>query len=311
VRAQAPIISASRRTDIPHFFGAWFERRRRAGFVKARSVFGVTSSISLHPDNVGAFLFWTKNAEPFLKNLGSLADERIPFAFQYTINGYPEVIEPRTPELSQCIATFLKVRRLLPSSAAIQWRYDPVLISRLTPPEWHLRQFHTIAAQLAGHTQVVNCSVVQAYRSNIKRLQPLEVSFRPSSIDHQQTPLSAAGDETRQLLAELASIARAHGLQLRACADPGWGLPPAQCCSAELYSAHPELLQKLARLKSKPTRSGCRCIPSADIGMDNTCIGGCAYCYAVRNPSRALEQFEKHSPEAPALNCSSHRDETR
>ncbi|MGA2404132.1 MAG: DUF1848 family protein [Syntrophobacteraceae bacterium] len=34
------IISASRRTDIPHYYALWFSERRKAGFAEYRTVFG-------------------------------------------------------------------------------------------------------------------------------------------------------------------------------------------------------------------------------------------------------------------------------
>jgi DNA repair photolyase len=36
------------------------------------------------------------------------------------------------------------------------------------------------------------------------------------------------------------------------------------------------------KLKPKPTRKGCGCIESTDIGTYDTCRFGCRYCYAAK-----------------------------
>jgi hypothetical protein len=56
------IISASRRTDIPRYFGPWFTECRRAGVAEYRNVFGGGGRVSLRAEDVLAYLFWTKSA---------------------------------------------------------------------------------------------------------------------------------------------------------------------------------------------------------------------------------------------------------
>ena len=65
------IISASRRSDIPAFYGEWLLNRLRAGEVLVRNPMQSkqVSRILLTPDTVDAFVFWTKNPENFLPRL--------------------------------------------------------------------------------------------------------------------------------------------------------------------------------------------------------------------------------------------------
>ena len=94
------IISASRRTDIPAFHADWMMERLREGFVLVRNPFNAhqVSRISLERADAEAVVFWTKDAAPMLPRLDEVGS-RFPFYFQYTLNAYDGMIEPRLPPL--------------------------------------------------------------------------------------------------------------------------------------------------------------------------------------------------------------------
>ena len=102
------IISASRRTDIPAFFSKWFMNRIREGCcvtVNPRNQ-NQASYVSLRPEDVEVFVFWTRNPKPLLKHLSELDRREYSYYFFYTIVGYPREIEPFSPELAEAIETF-------------------------------------------------------------------------------------------------------------------------------------------------------------------------------------------------------------
>ena len=76
------IVSASRRTDIPALYAPWFFHRLSEGFVWVRNPFNPhqVSRIPLSPDEVDAFVFWTKNAAPMLAQLDALR----PYPFYFS-----------------------------------------------------------------------------------------------------------------------------------------------------------------------------------------------------------------------------------
>ena len=54
------IISVSRRTDIPAFYGDWFMRRIEEGFAGVVAPYGGKRYlVSLVPQDVDCFVFWS------------------------------------------------------------------------------------------------------------------------------------------------------------------------------------------------------------------------------------------------------------
>ena len=81
------------KTDIPTFYGEWFENRLDAGYCKMVNPYNRKAyRVSLVPDDVDGFVFWTKNAGPFLGKLAVVSERGYPFIVQYTINGYPRTL---------------------------------------------------------------------------------------------------------------------------------------------------------------------------------------------------------------------------
>lgn len=307
--SQRHIISASRRTDIPHYFAPWLENRIRAGRAEFRNTFGGWGAVSLKPEDVAAWLFWTKYCSTrFHHLLRALLAEGVPCAFQYTITGLGGTdYEPNIPKLARAIADFLALRGQLPDGAAIEWRYDPILLSDELNEHFHRDRFSTIAAALQGAVQVVNTSLVEPYLKTVRRLRDypalqfrtLDAKRHKSTAKRHRDLSTVDGQRARRLLAELAGIAAHYGFELRSCANPEFTLPASQCISAEMFVGYGK--EVASHLGVSPSRTGCRCLQSLDIGMDNTCIGGCQYCYVVVSQQTSLRNFCNHDRLAEML----------
>ena len=102
------IISASRRTDIPAFYGEWFMNRVRAGYCMVPNPFNrhQVTTVSLRPEDVDVIVFWTRNPRPLFRYLDELDARGLRFYFQYTILDHPAVLEPGTPAVEMAIRTF-------------------------------------------------------------------------------------------------------------------------------------------------------------------------------------------------------------
>jgi len=305
------IISASRRTDIPHYYAAWFKARRAAGVAHYRTVYGGGKEgyfkPSLKPEDVIGYLFWTKFvSKEFHVELEALRKEKVPYVFQYTITGYGKDIQPGIPSANIAIEDFLKVEASLPGPESIQWRYDPILLSTKTyTHDWHRNNFAKIAASLEGHTRVVNVSFTEPYKKVIAKVpEGHTITWRQSAkqreaIFKQYPELIPAGGQELELLRDLEAIAKKHGMQLRTCCNSEYSkiFKVAQCCGAELFAPYGDILHlQVTGLPAGPSRETCQCLKTVDIGMDSSCPGGCFYCYVTTSFERAIKNFESHNP---------------
>ena len=144
------IVSISRRTDIPAFYGRWFEQRLDAGFVGWENPFGGQKYLlSLKRDDVIALVFWSKNYRPFLPTLERVRALDYPTVFNYTITGLPHDFECHLVPAEDALDSLVELSRIY-SPDHINWRYDPIVISSATPPAFHEDRFAELCAHLQG-----------------------------------------------------------------------------------------------------------------------------------------------------------------
>ena len=288
------IISASYRNDIPAFYGRWFLNRLRAGFCRVVNPYGgPTRVVSLARESVAGFVFWTRNAGPFQAALAGTAARGFPFVVHYTITGYPSPLEPSVVPAERAVAT---VRELAAryGPRAVVWRYDPVFITSVTPPDWHLETFARLATALRGASDEVVLSFTQIYaktRSNSDR----------AARRHGFTWSDPEPETKADLLAELAAIAQSQGFTPTLCSQPELadaGLSPARCIDAARLS---DVAGRPIAARAKGNRPGCLCAESHDIGAYDSCPHGCIYCYAVRRPELAKRRHRSHRVEGEFL----------
>ena len=118
---------------------------------------------------------------------------------------------------------------------------------------------------------------------------------RHKQVVRKHPGLRQAGESEKRLIEDLSRIAREHGIELRSCSNPESKLPTATCCGIELFDCY-GIGEKLLALGAGPSRTGCQCLKTLDIGMDNTCPGGCVYCYVTNAPGTVAKNVQSHSP---------------
>lgn len=157
------IISASRRTDIPAFFGEWMFRRLQAGEVLVRNPVQPkqVGRISLEPEDVDALVFWTRNAAPFFSELSGIAAMGYHSYVLYTLTPYGRLLEPEVCSLEERIEAFRQLSRLI-GSERVLWRYDPVVLADGMDLTWHAEAFDSLARRLAGFTRSCIFSFITA-----------------------------------------------------------------------------------------------------------------------------------------------------
>ena len=138
-------------------------------------------------------------------------------------------------------------------------------------------------------------SLLDIYRKAEKRLKAL--AQQGIELD---TPNE---EELGRLMRALVELAAANGLEITSCAEQidlrPYGIRPGKCVDDEY-------IQRVFGLdvthdKDPSQRPACGCVVSRDVGMYNSCLFGCAYCYATSNFERSRTNHAQHQPDSPSL----------
>lgn len=287
------VISASRRTDIPAFYAEWFINRIREGYVLNKNPFNANQvkRIPLTPYQVDAIVFWTRNPKPLMKYLDELDEKGFNYYFQYTITGYPRELEKHTPHPMKAIETFIALSERIGKEKVI-WRYDPIIFTKHTPYEEHIRLFEKISGYLKDKTDKVVISFADPYKKIVNKLD---------SLDYHD--ILETKTKVYELSKEMSKIANSNNMIIESCSE--------EIDLADYHIAHgkcidDKLIEKLFNLnlnldKDKNQRKECGCVQSVDIGIYNTCSHGCTYCYATFSDKTVEKNKLLHDPTSPLL----------
>lgn len=282
------VIQTGMRTDIPAFYSRWLLNRLKAGYVLVRNPYDPSSvtRYSLSPDVVDLIGFCTKNPAPMLPHLDAL---RV-FAGQYwfvTITPYGPDIEPHVPPKEQVLRDFQALSRAV-GVQSVGWRYDPILVNDVYPVERHLEAFARMAGVLEGYTCTCVISFLDLYRK-------VRVNFPEAR--------GVTRDQRIVLGREMAAIAKAHGMTLKACGEGDelapYGVDCSGCMTVDTYEQ--ALGLTLRAPKRKGVRAECACYLGSDIGAYDSCGHLCRYCYANADPAAVRRNLRAHDPDSPFL----------
>lgn len=309
--AQTPtIISASRSTDIPAFYGDWFVKRWEAGYIKWTNPFnGKPLYVSLK--SARCVVFWTKNPRAFMKHL-DWCDKNIPnYYFQFSLNDYDkEQYEAKVSSVESRIKTFKELSTRLGKERVV-WRFDPLILTHDIDINELLKRVKRIGDELKGFTQKLVFSFVDI--AIYKKVQ--------NNLDKEQVPYI---EWTYELMNEFAKgiseINKEWGLELATCSEKieldKYEIVHNKCIDddlmIELFSDDSVLMDflgvkieqadlfsdgeitKTKKLKDKGQREDCGCIVSKDIGAYNTCPHECNYCYANASKDLAKKNYQNY-----------------
>ena len=284
---EAMIINTGQRTDIPAFYSEWFANRLKAGFVCVRNPYDPSqvSRYRLDPSVVDVIGFCTKNPSPMFAHMDLLRDYG---QFWYvTITPYGRDIEPNVPDKHRLLDDFRRLSDLV-GLQSIGWRYDPILLWDRYTEDYHLRAFEQMAHALEGYTRTVVISFIDLY-PKVRRNFP----------EAREVPKA----QRLSLGREIISIASAHGMTVRPCAEgDDLAVYGADCGGCMRIGDYERVAGKRLNIpKRKAARADCACYLACDIGAYNTCRHLCRYCYANADPSMVLAQSRLHDPQSPFL----------
>jgi hypothetical protein len=148
------------------------------------------------------------------------------------------------------------------------------LFSDFTQEDYYFNRFREIAEQIAPYTERCIFSFTCFYHKVKRSLGKLEAEQGIKAYDVETS-------RKREMAEKLAGIASSYNLELHSCCceylEDIPGIKKSHCVDGALVG---ELWNSKYTLNLNPSREGCGCYESSDIGEYATCKGGCVYCYA-------------------------------
>lgn len=286
---KSPIISCSRRTDIPSFLMGWVIDRMRTGYVDVSNPFNRRNitRVSLKPEDVKCWVWWSKNFEDWIKTYKqniSLFKSYKGHVFHFTVNS-PSELEPAIKISLE--ERFLQlewlVRNFTPS--AVNLRFDPIVFYKKPGTEQvknNLDRFECIVdkASSLGLRELIFSFVTLYNKTEVRMLSRGKI------------PIYLTADEKRDITRQLQRICSRYDILMKACCQPELlsipGIIQAHCIDA--YQIERVTGEAIPKLKDPGQRKGCACYKSKDIGGYRgsfSCKNSCDYCYAspIKNAS--------------------------
>jgi hypothetical protein len=293
------VISASRRTDIPAFYSDWLLNRLDEGFCDVLHPYTKKSfRVSLHPEDVGAIVFWSKNYSPLLPKLDAVEKTTKNLFFHFTITANRE-LELRVPDFKDAIKDYLFLAKRY-SPDHIVWRFDPLCITDRLSFERYEERFAAIAELLKGVASSCIISFAHPYLKMIRNIEKY-TSHTLVDVPPEQQKVSAN---------RLAERAARYGIRLLACCNDHLlsdAIGKARCIDGAKLSL---LFGTALDTRPAASRKECGCTKSLDIGAYDTCGHGCVYCYANTDQEKARAAVVSHDLRSTALGSGIKQEES-
>ncbi|MFW9877833.1 MAG: DUF1848 family protein [Candidatus Thorarchaeota archaeon] len=279
---KSPIISCSRRTDVPAFLMDWVIERLREGYVDVTNPFNVNqvSHVSLSPKDVRCFVWWSKNFKEWIKtcrNNEILFKSYKGHTFQFTINSPSELerniqvsLEERFNQMEWLINEF--------SLQSINFRYDPIIF-------YKIKGSNSVSNNLKKFEFIIKNVANLGIREMIFSFATIYAKVRKRMNERGFIPIDPSLEKKKQILGKLLEITDKYNMQMNACCQPDLlkvnEIFQAQCIDSNKIE---QLIgEKMPNLKDTGQRKDCGCSKSKDIGGYSgifRCKHNCDYCYA-------------------------------
>jgi hypothetical protein len=279
------VISASRRTDIPAHYMAWFMEGISKGRFEVVNPYNQKKrKVIVTPASVHTIVFWSKNFRPFISGEygKKLEDMGFHLFFNFTINSKASILEPNIPDLNERLRQLEYLCRQF-GGGAVNWRFDPICfyIGEDGKQRNNLRDFEHIAER-ASRLGVQRCitSFMDDYPKIRKRVAlRKDIAF-----------IDIAMNEKSSILTDMQNKLQALGMTLQTCCEKevldhlpeGVSITPSACVPNDLLMDLFGGKLSLKQDSGQRIKAGCGCMQSVDIGSYNLhpCYHNCLFCYA-------------------------------
>ncbi|NOZ86408.1 MAG: DUF1848 domain-containing protein [Deltaproteobacteria bacterium] len=272
------IVSASRRQDIPAYrLTRLLDQVKEGCFRWTQPYSGKEMTLTMKNHDILSIVLWSKDFGPYLASprASSILEPMNPY-FIFTINDSPELEPGLQTSLDERIEQAARIIDQY-GEARLLWRFDPI-VHWITPSgefKNNLEPFDFIAEKMAA-LGVTRCvfSFAQIYGKVIKRQKKLGIRFIDPDMGYKLEKVRNMADFAMDL-----------------------GITLMSCCQPELVKAHQNVVHgacidgrhvaetfgvdpNLVDTRPHPSRKGCGCTKSIDIGSYEPCPNSCTYCYA-------------------------------
>ena len=279
------ILNVSGRTDIVAFYSDWFMNRYRKGFVDVRNPFNPKLISRINFKEVDLIMFCTKNPEPILKYIEEI---KKPILFHITLTPYRKDIEPNVPDKKKIIETIKKLSDIL-GKENIYVRYDPIFISEKYTVGYHTKAFDRLCQNLEGYVEKIIVSFLDEYK-NVKNNKE-EIRYQEFTDEIYE-----------QIGKNFSASAIKYNMTVQTCFEKRdlteYGFIKGECLSHQL--AYQLTGKKYPDWKARKERL-CNCVQMVDIGVYNSCLHFCKYCYANFDEKKVVENTKQHNPNSSLL----------
>ena len=279
---KSPIISCSRRTDIPAFLMDWVIEKIKIGYVDVVNPFNrnQVSRISLKSQDVKCWVWWSKNFEKWIKfyeNFEDIFNSYKGHYFQFTINSPSELepnvkisLEKRFKQLEWLINKF--------GTQAISYRFDPIILYRNKDSDEiksNINKFEYIIENVASF----------GLKEMIFSIATIYPKVKNRMIKRGKIPIDLNSEKRIELIDKLKKICDKYNMKMKACCQPDLleieGIEQAHCIDANKIEKI--VGEPIPKIRDTGQRKDCGCFKSKDIGGYSgifRCQHSCDYCYA-------------------------------
>ncbi|MFX1349668.1 MAG: DUF1848 family protein [Promethearchaeota archaeon] len=279
---KSPIISCSRRTDIPAFLMNWVVQQIKTGYVDVVNPFNrrQISRISLKSDDVKCWVWWSKNFKDWIRTFN---ENKILFklykghSFQFTINSPSELennlnisLEDRFQQLEWLIEKF--------GLLSVNFRFDPIIF-------YKKHNSNKIFSNLDKFKYIIKNVSAFGLTEMIFSFATIYSKVKSRMYARGYVPIDPPFEKKIEILEKMIGICNTYEIKMKACCQPDLikidDIEQAHCIDA--YRIEKIVGEPIPKLKDTGQRNSCGCFKSKDIGGYSgifRCRHNCAYCYA-------------------------------
>ena len=157
--------------------------------------------------------------------------------------------------------------------------------------------------EVLGISKTANADEIKrAYRKKAKQYHP-DICKEPDAEEKFKEVQEVSQKNQIYLCQKFVEIGKKYNIEIYTCHEneslKTTGVHTSGCMNQQIIER--ALGHSLKLPKINEARQGCRCLLNNDIGIYNTCLHGCLYCYANYDRVTVLKNVKMHNKKSPFL----------